>query len=168
MDANNHEPGAGGGSRSAGGGSGMRNVHGVAVEPDVVPSKVPASLFALLAVTAIVAALVVWVFFRALEGRAEKKDRAEIAEAGLERPQDEIPPAPRLQIHPVANWRQFRSAEDARLATYGWMDRSAGAVHVPVDRAMDIVLQRGVGPLPPSLVAISPAPVVTPPMEGKQ
>ena len=154
MDANNRKPDV--------------NAHGVAAEPDVVPSKVPASLFALLAVTAIVAALVVWVFFRALEGRAEKKDRVEIAEAGLERPQDEIPPAPRLQIHPVANWRQFRSAEDARLATYGWMDRSAGAVHVPVDRAMEIVLQRGVGPLPPSLVAISPAPVVTPPMEGKQ
>ena len=163
MDANNRKPGARGGPGTQG-----VNPHGVAVEPDVVPSKVPAALFALLAVTAIVAALVVWVFFRALEGRAEKKDRVEIAEAGLERPQDAIPPAPRLQIHPVANWRQFRNAEDARLSTYGWMDRSAGAVHVPVDRAMEIVLQRGVGPLPPSLVAISPAPVVPAPMEGKQ
>lgn len=162
MDANSRKPGAGGGP-------GTRNVHGVAAEPDVVPSKVPASLFALLAIVTIVAAIVVWVFFRALEGRAEKKDRVEIAEAGLDRPQDAIPPAPRLQIHPVASWREFRNAEDARLSTYGWMDRSAGAVHVPVDRAMEIVLQRGVGPLPPSLVAVpAQAPPVVQPTEGKQ
>jgi hypothetical protein len=148
MDANNREPNV--------------NAHGVAAEPDVVPSKVPASLFAVLAVTAIVAAIVVWVFFRALEGRAEKKDRAEIAEAGLERPQDAIPPAPRLQIHPVANWREYRIAEDARLSSYGWMDRSAGAVHVPVDRAMEIVLQRGVGPLPPSPVVVPEARALKP------
>ena len=147
MDAN--KPNAGG----------AHNAHGVAAEPDRVPTKVVVALYGLLAIAAIVSAVLVLVLFRWLEGRAERKDRAMIAEAGLERPQDAIPPAPRLQIHPVASWNAFRDAESARLATYGWMDRASGAVHVPVERAMEIVIERGVGPLPPPPV---PAPAVVP------
>lgn len=152
MDANNSKP----------------NLHGVAAEPDRVPTKVVVTLYGVLAAAAIGAAILMFVLFRGLEGRAEKKDRAVIAEAGLERPQDALPPPPRLQIHPVASWEAFRDAETKRLATYGWMDRASGAVHVPVERAMEIVLQRGVGPLPPSPVAVSRAPAVTAPAEGKQ
>jgi hypothetical protein len=143
------------------------NPHGVAAEPDRVPTKVVVALYGLLAIAAIVSAIVVLVIFRGLEKRAERKDRAEIAEAGLERPQDAIPPPPRLQIHPVASWNEFRGAETQRLATYGWMNRPAGAVHVPVERAMELVLERGVGPLPPGPVPAPPAaPPATP--EGKQ
>ena len=47
-------------------------------------------------------------------------------------------------------WREFRSAEERRLSTYGWMERSTGAVHIPIERAMDIIAARGVGPLPPA------------------
>ena len=125
----------------------LHNPHGVAAEPDRVPTMVVVALYGVLAITAIVAAVLVFALFRWLEGRAEKRDRATIAEAGLERPQDSIPPAPRLQIHPVASWNAFREAEMKRLESYGWMDRASGAVHVPVDRAMEIVLERGVGPL---------------------
>jgi hypothetical protein len=161
MDANSRKPGAGGGP-------GTRNAHGVAAEPDRVPTKIVVALYGLLAAAAIGAAIIVLVLFRGLEGRAEKKDRAAIAEAGLERLQDAIPPPPRLQIHPVASWNAFRVAETERLSTYGWMDRSAGAVHVPVDRAMELVLQRGVGPLPPGAMAVPSAPVPAAPAEGKQ
>jgi hypothetical protein len=140
-----------------------RNAHGVAAEPDRVPTKIAVALFGLLALVNVAAGVIVFVFFRALEGGAEKKDRASIAEAGLERPQDAIPPPPRLQIHGVASWDAFRTAENERLSTYGWMDEQAGALHVPVERAMDIVLERGIGPLPPGPVAIPPAPA-----EGKQ
>jgi hypothetical protein len=154
MDANKPTPG--------------HNPHGVAAEPDRVPTKVVVALYGLLAVAAIGAAIVVLVVFRGLEKRAERKDRAEIAAAGLERPQDVIPPPPRLQIHPVASWKAFRDAESARLATYGWMNRPSGAVHVPVERAMEIVLERGVGPLPPGPVPAPQPPSVVPPMEGKQ
>ena len=139
----------------------FHNPHGVAAEPDRVPTKIVVALYGLLAVTAIVAAVLVFALFRWLEGRAEKRDRATIAEAGLERPQDAIPPAPRLQIHSVASWEAFRNAETNRLSTYGWMDRASGAVHVPVDRAMEIVLERGVGPLPPP-----PAPSRVPAQEA--
>jgi hypothetical protein len=145
-----------------------RNVHGVAAEPDRVPTKVVVALYGLLAVAAIVSAILVLVLFRGLESRAEKKDRAAIAEAGLERPPIALPPQPRLQIHPVPSWNAFREAEAKRLSTYGWMDRANGAVHVPVDRAMELVLERGVGPLPPAPMTI-PVPQPTPAAtEGKQ
>jgi hypothetical protein len=161
MDANSRKPGAGGGP-------GTRNAHGVAAEPDRVPTKIALSLFGVLIMAAVAAALIVFVLFRAFEGGAEKKDRAAIAEAGLERLQDAVPPPPRLQIHGVASWNAFRDAETERLSSYGWMDRSAGAVHVPVDRAMELVLQRGVGPLPPGAMAVPSAPVPAAPAEGKQ
>ena len=151
MDANKPNAGA----------AGAHNPHGVAAEPDRVPTKVVVALYGLLAIAAIVSAVLVLVLFRWLEGRAERKDRATIAEAGLERPQDAIPPAPRLQIHPVASWKAFRDAESARLETYGWMDRASGAVHVPVERAMEIVIERGVGPLPPP-----PVPAAVPVQEA--
>jgi hypothetical protein len=151
MDANNRKP----------------NPHGVAAEPDRVPARAPLTLYAVLAVAALGAALLMRVYFRAAESRAEKKDRAAIAEAGLERPQDTLPPAPRLQIHAVASWNAFRAAETARLSSYGWMDRSTGAVHVPVERAMELVLERGVGPLSPAPVAMPAAPTPAA-AEGKQ
>ena len=143
------------------------NPHGVAAEPDRVPTKIVVALYGLLAAAAIASAIMVFVLFRGLERRAEKKDRAIIAEAGLERPPIALPPPPRLQIHGVASWNAFRDAETARLSTYGWMDRTSGAVHVPVERAMDLVLERGVGPLPPGPV---PAPPSAPPgaPEGTQ
>ena len=133
------------------------NPHGVAAEPDRVESKVVYSLYGMLAIAAIAAAIVVFVMFRALEKKAENVDRAEIAEAGLERPPDTLPPAPRLQIHAVANWNAYRDAEVERLSTYGWLNRETGAVHIPVDHAMELVLQRGVGPLPPAPVTIPQA-----------
>jgi hypothetical protein len=153
MDAN--KPGTG------------HNPHGVAAEPDRVPTKVVLALYGLLAAAGIVSAILVFVLFRGLEKRAEKKDRAIIAEAGLERPPIALPPQPRLQIHGVASWNAFRDAETSRLATYGWLDRTSGAVHVPVERAMELVLERGVGPLPPGPAPAPQAASPAPP-EGKQ
>ena len=31
----------------------------------------------------------------------------------------------------------------ARLSAYGWIDRAAGIAHIPVDRAIDIVVEKG-------------------------
>jgi hypothetical protein len=152
MDANSRRP----------------NPHGVAAEPDRVPTRIVLSLFGMLAIAAIVGAIVVFVLFRVLERGAEKKDRAAIAEAGLERPLDTLPPAPRLQIHAVANWNAYRNAEVQRLSAYGWLNRESGAVHVPVDRAMELVLERGIGPLPPAPVTIPQAPPAPQAAEGKQ
>jgi len=139
--------------------------HGVAAEPDKVSSPVIlGAAFALVAFV-VVSLVVVTVLFRGLDRRAEKKDDAAIASAGLERRPDRVPPLPRLQVYPARHWKDFRAAEAERLATYGWMDRATGAVHVPIERAMDLIAVRGVGPLPAAPVAMPgevPTPQATP------
>jgi hypothetical protein len=50
---------------------------------------------------------------------------------------------PHLQIAPPEDLKKFREREEMELTTYGWIDRTAGVVRVPVDRAMELVLQRG-------------------------
>ena len=49
------------------------------------------------------------------------------------------PPEPRLEIAPALDLRALRAAEAAQLGSYGWVDRGAGIVHIPIDRAMDLV-----------------------------
>ena len=112
-------------------------------------------LFGVLAGLSIFTAVVVGIVFFVMEKKAVGVDRAAIAEAGLERPApDRVPPSPRLEIHTQGHWRVFRDAEKARLASYGWMDRTTGAVHIPIDRAMDLIAERGVGPLPQAPVVL--------------
>jgi hypothetical protein len=53
------------------------------------------------------------------------------------------PPEPRLQASPRADLLELRAWEDRRLTTYAWVDRDAGVVRMPIDRAMDILLKRG-------------------------
>lgn len=53
------------------------------------------------------------------------------------------PPPPRLQLSSTADLKEFRAKEEHDLTTYGWVDKNAGIARVPIDRAMDLVLQRG-------------------------
>lgn len=53
------------------------------------------------------------------------------------------PPAPRLQVRPVQDLKQLRQAEDERLNSYGWVDQKAGVARIPIDRAMDLLAQKG-------------------------
>ena len=131
--------------------------HGVAVEPDRVSTRLVYRFAVALAVMSIVAMLLMAALFKFLERGAVRRDAASIDAAGLERREDRLPPAPRLQIHGTRDWQQFRSAEAAQLTTYGWMERPAGIVHIPIEAAMDLVAQRGVAPLP-SLPSAIPAP----------
>lgn len=55
----------------------------------------------------------------------------------------QIPPEPRLQVNGVADLQDFRAKEEAALHSYGWIDRKAGSVRIPIDRAKDLLLQRG-------------------------
>lgn len=54
-----------------------------------------------------------------------------------------LPPEPRLQVAPSADLEELRAEEDARLSSYGWIDREQQVVHIPIDRAMDILLEKG-------------------------
>jgi hypothetical protein len=53
------------------------------------------------------------------------------------------PPGPRLQASPTRDMQDMLQAENARLHSYGWVDQSAGIVRMPIDRAMEFVVQQG-------------------------
>jgi hypothetical protein len=53
------------------------------------------------------------------------------------------PPGPHLQIHPALHLKQLRNAEEEKLESYGWVDQKAGIARIPVDRAMDLLIQKG-------------------------
>ena len=53
-----------------------------------------------------------------------------------------LPPEPRLQPFPRADILTFRSGEEDLLQRYGWTDKNAGAVHIPIQDAMRLVLER--------------------------
>ncbi|MCL5742512.1 MAG: hypothetical protein M1541_01100 [Acidobacteria bacterium] len=55
----------------------------------------------------------------------------------------DVPPEPRLQFAEQADLRDERRTEDAILNSYGWVDRKAGVVRIPIDRAMDLLAERG-------------------------
>jgi len=54
-----------------------------------------------------------------------------------------LPPSPALQVTPARDLRQYLDTQDATLNSYGWVDQKAGVVRIPIDRAMDILLQKG-------------------------
>lgn len=54
-----------------------------------------------------------------------------------------LPPQPRLQPEPRIDLEHLRSGEDGMLHSYGWVDKNLGVVHIPIERAMDLVLEKG-------------------------
>lgn len=54
-----------------------------------------------------------------------------------------LPPQPRLQVEPRLDLEQLRRGEEAMLHSYGWVDRNSGVVHIPIERAMDLLLEKG-------------------------
>lgn len=52
-------------------------------------------------------------------------------------------PAPQLIQDPGSEWKKTRSQEETQLQTYGWINRSAGIAHIPIARAMELLVERG-------------------------
>ena len=86
--------------------------------------------------------LVVWLFLGFLSTRAGRASE-QLAYPLAAGQGDRVPPEPRLQTNPRADLRELREAEDKRLDSYGWVDRNAGIVHIPIDEAIKATLQHG-------------------------
>lgn len=52
-------------------------------------------------------------------------------------------PQPRLEESERTQLRDFIADQDRKLATYNWVDKDKGIVQIPIDRAMDLIVQRG-------------------------
>ena len=55
----------------------------------------------------------------------------------------QVPPAPKLEARPQAENADSEQLERKVLQSFEWIDRDAGVVRIPVERALEIVLQEG-------------------------
>jgi hypothetical protein len=83
----------------------------------------------------------VWLLFVVFNARAAKQPAPDFPLAIQQ--ENRLPPEPRLQTNPRQDLRDLRAQEDTVLQSYGWVDKSAGIVRVPIDRAMELTVQRG-------------------------
>jgi len=91
---------------------------------------------------------------------ANRNSTAPAAEFPLAAQQERrLPAGPRLQPIPANEIYEFRQRENAELSEYGWVDRNAGTVRIPVEQAKELLLQRGL----PSRPAASEGPTGTDP-----
>ena len=51
--------------------------------------------------------------------------------------------APRLQVQGSNELRELRQAEETMLNSYAWIDRDRGIVRIPVERAMELLVEEG-------------------------
>jgi hypothetical protein len=100
-----------------------------------------------LTIVGLVVYFVVFAMFRLFSGQAARED-AQLAPSSVSRPaktpvEERLPPEPRIQANPAADMDALRRQEDAVLTTYGWVNREAGIVRIPIDMAMRQVLEEG-------------------------
>jgi hypothetical protein len=108
-----------------------------------------------LAVAGVIITFVVNGFYHHLEARSEA-EQAPVSPLVTNAPKDtrhlstdykdylkQNFPSPQLEIDERTQLDQIRSKEEETLATYGWVDQKAGVVRIPIERAMDLIAQRG-------------------------
>jgi hypothetical protein len=92
----------------------------------------------------VVAALIhvlLWLLFMYFQNR-EARTAVRLFPLAAEQ-QNRLPPQPRLQTNPRQDLSELRAAEEDVLNTYGWVDKTAGVVRIPIDEAMRLTVERG-------------------------
>jgi hypothetical protein len=111
---------------------------------DVSPNAIWLVTAGIVVSVAVVIMAVTWMFHYLIRRDLASQQRSEIDRVtkavAATRPNF---PAPRLQVAPQVDLAALRAREDADLNGYGWVDRKAGVVRIPIERAMDLLVQRG-------------------------
>ncbi|MCX6967149.1 MAG: hypothetical protein NTZ46_05105 [Verrucomicrobia bacterium] len=56
---------------------------------------------------------------------------------------EKVFPNPQLQFYPPEDLAKFRQQQEAALNGYRWVDRKTGVVGIPIQRAMELLVQQG-------------------------
>ena len=115
--------------------------HEVSHEHSDVNIRAILAFGAALLVVAAVVHLLIYVLFGYFSGREGVKVPAEFPLAAAQGPRE--PPEPRLQTDPRQDLADLRTKEEALLHSYGWVDKNAGVVRIPIEDAMRLTLERG-------------------------
>lgn len=121
--------------------------HATYEHTDIEPAM--ATQFAVwLTVALMLSAAVVYGTFWLFEGREQTRNQQAqtfpLAAGRVREPQ-----GTRLQTQPFKDIYTLRQGEADKLTTYGWVDRGAGVVRIPVDEALRIVSERSAVPSRP-------------------
>jgi len=123
-------------------------------EPNTVSSRAVVRVILGIAAILIVVHFLIWGVFQILKGDARSEDRP--LPPNVSKQFARLPPAPRLEDRPLAPRSQLNAREKTILGTYGWVDQKAGTVRLPIERAMDLIANRGL-PATATAPAGSPA-----------
>jgi hypothetical protein len=94
----------------------------------------------LLVAIVIVTDVAMWALFVGLDKLEQRNDPFVTP---LAAPAGQLPAEPRLQTAPWTDLRQFRADEQQRIHSYGWVDQHAGVAHMPIEKAKELLLKRG-------------------------
>jgi hypothetical protein len=92
-------------------------------------------------VAAVLIHFMIWLLFLYFSGR--EAGRATLTFPLAAGQEHRLPPEPRLQSNPRQDLRDLRAAEDGVLNSYGWVNKNAGIVRIPIGEAMKMIVQRG-------------------------
>ena len=117
-------------------------------------------LYAIVAIFLAAVFALVWFMFGQLKSREARLDQKLPPLAAAERAKDarrdvDRFPSPRLQTTPYVDLRAFHEAEDAVLHRYAWVNEQAGVAQIPIDRAIDLIVEKGM-PAPPTVAPAAP------------
>jgi hypothetical protein len=140
----------------------------VSHEESDVPIK-PLAMFAVyLALAGVVVSVLMYLLFQYFEKRSVS---SEGPPSPLAAERQALPPEPRLQLapskedqtqpnlkeHPLEELKTMRAEEETNLKQYGWVDEKSGVVRLPIDRAKELLFQRGGLPSRPPAGEAQPA-----------
>jgi hypothetical protein len=124
-------------------------------QQDLTAQSIYAFLISLV-VGGVLVYVAVWGLYRFLDARQRSRQPAQSplvkqvdTETRIVSPEEITKfPQPRLERNERIEINDFRLKEEQTLSTYGWVDEKAGVMHIPIERAMQLVAQRGLPTTP--------------------
>jgi hypothetical protein len=102
---------------------------------DLNPKYVLYFALALVIATAVAFVGIWWMFYRfeVQQARRENQPRVNVTP---------VVPEPKLQVSPQGDLQELLRQENEILSTYKWIDRDQGVARIPIDRAMQLFIER--------------------------
>jgi hypothetical protein len=107
----------------------------------------------------VVCALLSWGLFRYLSKQTDTSNVSPFADSR------QLPLGPQLQVNPGEDWLKYREQHEQSLENYAWENRANGIARVPIERAMELLLQKG---LPVQDISAPQAAPQTPTKDAKK
>lgn len=98
-----------------------------------------AQFLALIFFTMIATLIISWIVYQWVLPN-QRTDLPSVRPEALQR---QLPPEPRVQGFPMRDWEKFAAEEQRKTTTYEILDEAAGKVRIPVERAKELILQKG-------------------------